>query len=93
MGTCELVHSFKDEGDDLQRRGRTFKDVLPLRIKPGAPPLQHGACRASLRLPKEIKYETRVFRLSWTPDAASGFEKSDLGNFFLLSSKHALSDR
>ncbi len=22
----------------------------------------HGACRASLRLPKEKKYETRVFR-------------------------------
>ncbi len=24
--------------------------------------IAHGACRASLRLPKEKKYETRVFR-------------------------------
>ncbi len=65
-----------DEGDDVQRHGWTFKGVLSLRIKPGAPPLQHGVCRASLRLPKEKKYVTRIFRLSWTPDAG------DLGNFF-----------
>ncbi len=26
----------------------------------------HGACKASLRLPKEKQYETRVFRKSWT---------------------------
>ncbi len=38
----------------------------------------HSACRASLRLPKETKYETSVLGRAGPLEDRSGLEKSDL---------------